>query len=147
MRFLLDENMEFRVATALRAWGHDVTAIAYDYPHALEDLEVLSLARTERRILLTNDRDFGELIFRQQLPNRLSKPCYFCLQRCFVWIGRDFLSRSQFLPLHSEQPDLFVLLLHDPLEKPKLASQIHDAIFLMLDQLDKGGNFLSPALI
>jgi predicted nuclease of predicted toxin-antitoxin system len=66
MRLLLDENVEYRLAGWLRAQGHDVTAIAYDYPASLKDREVLAIAHRERRILLTNDRDFGELIVRHQ---------------------------------------------------------------------------------
>jgi predicted nuclease of predicted toxin-antitoxin system len=49
--------------------GHDVTAIARDYPAALTDEAVLAIADQERRILITNDRDFGELIFRQRRPH------------------------------------------------------------------------------
>jgi len=66
MKFLLDENVEFRIATFLTQEGHDVTAIAYDYPYALSDVQVLSIAASENRILITNDRDFGELIYRQK---------------------------------------------------------------------------------
>lgn len=69
MRFLLDENVEQRVAAFLRGEGHDVTAIASDYPASLTDSAVLNLAHTERRILVTNDRDFGELIFKQRLSH------------------------------------------------------------------------------
>src|SRR6266436_8293758 len=65
MRFLLDANVELRLATFLTSAGHDVKTIAHDYPSALPDQEVLSLAVQEQRILITNDRDFGELIFRQ----------------------------------------------------------------------------------
>ena len=65
MKFLLDQNIDHRLAVYLRALGHDVTAIAYDYPHGLSDEEVLAIAVREKRILLTYDRaDFGELIFR-----------------------------------------------------------------------------------
>jgi predicted nuclease of predicted toxin-antitoxin system len=69
MRFLLDESADFPLARFLRELGHDITAIAHDYPHALKDSEVLSIAVAERRILITNDRDFGELIFRRQLSH------------------------------------------------------------------------------
>lgn len=69
MRFLLDESAEFRIATHLKRPGHDVTAIAHDYPHALKDLDVLAIASGEVRILITNDRDFGELIFREARPH------------------------------------------------------------------------------
>ncbi|MBI2887703.1 MAG: DUF5615 family PIN-like protein [Chloroflexi bacterium] len=69
MRFLLDESAEFRIAALLREAGHDVTASARDYPQALADHEVLAIAQREGRILITNDSDFGELIFRQNLPH------------------------------------------------------------------------------
>jgi len=69
MKFLLDESADFPLASYLKTQGHDVTAIAHDYPHALKDREVLAVARREQRILITNDHDFGELIFRQQLPH------------------------------------------------------------------------------
>jgi predicted nuclease of predicted toxin-antitoxin system len=46
-----------------------VTAIAHDYLHALKDSEVLAIAVKEQRIVITNDRDFGELIVRRHLPH------------------------------------------------------------------------------
>ncbi|MGQ9674127.1 MAG: DUF5615 family PIN-like protein [Chloroflexota bacterium] len=69
MKFLLDESAEFRLAAFLEQQGHDVTAIAHDYPHALRDDDVLAIAQREQRILITNDRHFGELIHRRQLPH------------------------------------------------------------------------------
>jgi predicted nuclease of predicted toxin-antitoxin system len=69
MRFLLDQNAEARIATFLKEQGHDVTRIGQDYPKGLPDDEVLAIARREKRILITNDRDFGELVFRQQLSH------------------------------------------------------------------------------
>ncbi|KFD42046.1 hypothetical protein HY02_09035 [Peptococcaceae bacterium SCADC1_2_3] len=69
MKFLLDESADFPLASYLKEIGHDVTAIAHDYPHALKDHEVLDIAYREQRILITNDRDFGELIFRRRLPH------------------------------------------------------------------------------
>jgi len=69
MRFLLDESADYPLAAFLKQLGHDVTAIAHDYPHALSDPQVLAIAEQEQRILITNDRDFGELIFRRQLPH------------------------------------------------------------------------------
>ncbi len=68
MKFLLDENVEYRLASFLRTQGHNITAIGHDYPHGLSDRDVLARAHKEHRILLTNDRsDFGELIFRHHL--------------------------------------------------------------------------------
>ena len=69
MRFLLDESADYPLARFLTDKGHDVTAIAHKYPHALKDREVLEIAVQEQRILITNDRDFGELIVRRQLPH------------------------------------------------------------------------------
>lgn len=68
-RFLLDENADARLRTFLSNLGHDVTAIASEYPHSLPDKEVLAIANREQRILITNDKDFGELIFHQGLPH------------------------------------------------------------------------------
>ncbi|MBV9688971.1 MAG: DUF5615 family PIN-like protein [Ktedonobacteraceae bacterium] len=56
--------MELRLGFSLKTQGHDVTAIATDYTRALEDEEVLKIAKNEQRILITNDKDFGELVFR-----------------------------------------------------------------------------------
>ena len=69
MKFLLDESADYPLAPFLQGLGHDVTAIAHEYPQALSDRAVLSIAQAEQRILITNDRDFGELIFRQRLPH------------------------------------------------------------------------------
>jgi predicted nuclease of predicted toxin-antitoxin system len=69
MRFLLDESADFPLAAFLKQLGHDVTAIAHDYPQALSDLQVLAIAYQEQRILITNDHDFGELLFRRRLPH------------------------------------------------------------------------------
>lgn len=67
MKFLLDESAEYRLAAFLADRGHDVTAIAHEYPEALTDREVLKIALSEQRTLITNDRDFGELIFRGRM--------------------------------------------------------------------------------
>ena len=69
MRFLLDENVDTRLALFLRRQGHDVTAIVQDYGHALGDHEVLAIAAREQRVLITDDLDFGELVVRERLPH------------------------------------------------------------------------------
>ena len=67
MRFLLDEGLPYRLVAHLQALGHDVTAVGHDYPHALADREILGIATAERRIVLTNDKDFGDLNVRDRL--------------------------------------------------------------------------------
>jgi predicted nuclease of predicted toxin-antitoxin system len=62
MRFLADESCDFAVVQALRQAGHDVSAIAELSP-SLEDSDVLKLASDEARILLTEDKDFGRLVY------------------------------------------------------------------------------------
>ncbi len=69
MRFLLDEGLPFRLAAWLADEGHDVATIGQDHPHALADRDILAIALREWRIVLTNDKDFGDLVFRDHLPH------------------------------------------------------------------------------
>jgi predicted nuclease of predicted toxin-antitoxin system len=61
VRFLADESCDFRVVKALRASGHDVAAILEESRGA-SDQEVFARSRGEQRILLTEDKDFGQLV-------------------------------------------------------------------------------------
>jgi predicted nuclease of predicted toxin-antitoxin system len=63
MRLLIDESTGQAVLEYLREAGHDVLAVADVMPQA-DDREVLERAATDQRILITNDKDFGELVFR-----------------------------------------------------------------------------------
>ncbi|HXC24696.1 MAG TPA: DUF5615 family PIN-like protein [Gemmatimonadaceae bacterium] len=67
MRLLADENFPSRVVVALRAAGHDVLWIRETQPGVSDEI-VLALARSDHRVLLTFDKDFGELCFSRQLP-------------------------------------------------------------------------------
>src|SRR5947208_3826185 len=69
MKFLLDQSADFRLIPHLRERGHDVTVISRNYPPGLPDEDVLTIARQEARILIVADRDFGELIFHQELAH------------------------------------------------------------------------------
>jgi predicted nuclease of predicted toxin-antitoxin system len=62
VRFLADESCDFSIVLALRAAGHDVVAVA-ELAGGVPDREVIELARTDRRVLLTEDKDFGQLVF------------------------------------------------------------------------------------
>lgn len=70
MKILLDENIDVRLKAALAILGHDVTAIVTDYSQSITDQQVLAIAVAEERLLVTNDRDFGELIVRSQAEHR-----------------------------------------------------------------------------
>ena len=62
MRFLADESCDFTFVRVLRAAGHDVMAVAEAAPGAPDD-KVIALAHNQRRILITEDKDFGQLVF------------------------------------------------------------------------------------
>ena len=67
MRFLANENVPGPVVSALRERGHDVFWVKESMRGA-EDPLVLARAQTERLIVVTLDKDFGELAFRSRLP-------------------------------------------------------------------------------
>ena len=66
MRFLIDENISPLIADALRAAGHDVTAAVLVCPGA-PDSQVVRLAIDDARMIISEDKDFGELAFRDGL--------------------------------------------------------------------------------
>jgi len=66
LKLLANENFPGDAVDALRTRGHDVTWIRTEAP-GVSDSEVLVLATTEQRILITFDKDFGELAFRRNL--------------------------------------------------------------------------------
>ena len=63
MRFIVDESTGAAVVAYLRDAGHDVLAVAETMPQAA-DFVILDLASKQSRILISNDKDFGELVFR-----------------------------------------------------------------------------------
>jgi predicted nuclease of predicted toxin-antitoxin system len=67
MRLLASENFPADAVLALRHAEHDVFWVRSDAPGAV-DTEVLQRAQAEGRVLLTFDKDFGELAFRAGLP-------------------------------------------------------------------------------
>ena len=62
IRFLADENCDFIVVRSLRAEGYDVLAVVEDLP-AASDLQVIRHAVEDKRIVLTEDKDFGKWVF------------------------------------------------------------------------------------
>ena len=62
MNFLADESCAGPVVRTLREAGHDVVAIA-EVARGATDEQVLERALNEKRVLITEDRDFGELVY------------------------------------------------------------------------------------
>jgi predicted nuclease of predicted toxin-antitoxin system len=60
--FLADESCDFLIVSKLRSAGYDVLSAAESFPSA-PDQQVLKHATKEKRILLTEDKDFGEWVF------------------------------------------------------------------------------------
>lgn len=63
-----DESVDFRVVLQLREIGITVYSIAEELP-SITDNSVLSVAYEKKALLITEDKDFGELVFRLQLPH------------------------------------------------------------------------------
>ena len=68
MRFLADEGCDFSIVRAIRAAGHDVVAIR-EFAPGVPDEHVIRLAVADQRILLTEDRDFGRLVFASAMDS------------------------------------------------------------------------------
>jgi predicted nuclease of predicted toxin-antitoxin system len=67
VQFIADENFPGPAVTALRAAGHDVAWVRSERP-GVGDVDVLAWAVRDERILLTFDKDFGELAMAAALP-------------------------------------------------------------------------------
>lgn len=65
MRFLVDECTGSRVVEWLRGENHEVFSV-FDETRGMTDDQILAKAFLENRILITNDKDFGEMIFRER---------------------------------------------------------------------------------
>ena len=63
LKFLVDECTGPKVAKWLEAEGYEVFSV-FDDARGISDLEIIKKAEAEDWIIITNDKDFGELIFR-----------------------------------------------------------------------------------
>lgn len=64
MRFLANENFPDPSIAVLRTAGHEVKSIRTDAP-GIPDHQVIAMAQAEDRTILTFDKDYGELIFKE----------------------------------------------------------------------------------
>ncbi len=67
MKFLIDENIGVSLTEFLRNKGYDVKSASELFP-SRDDVTIIKIAHKEERIIITNDKDFGYLIFKAQLP-------------------------------------------------------------------------------
>ena len=68
MKILADENVAKDIVGWLRSIGHDVLFAAEAQPGAL-DTDWTTRSEREQRLILTSDKDFGELVFRDGLTS------------------------------------------------------------------------------
>ena len=64
MKFLAKENFTQSSVKILKDAGYDIVSVGDEFPGIL-DSEVIDFATKEHRIILTFDRDYGELIFKR----------------------------------------------------------------------------------
>ena len=68
MHLLANENVTRTVIEELRQRGHDVLSVKESMRSAKDDV-ILAHAQAQQRIVVTHDKDFGELAFRSRLPS------------------------------------------------------------------------------
>jgi predicted nuclease of predicted toxin-antitoxin system len=69
MKLLADESVESEIVAALRSVGHEVADIKELSP-GIDDARVLAFAKESGAILTTNDKDFGDLIYRDKFASK-----------------------------------------------------------------------------
>lgn len=69
MRFMVDECTGPAVARWLRQQEHDVFSV-YEQARGMEDDQIIQKAFDENWVLITNDKDFGEKVYRERYPHK-----------------------------------------------------------------------------
>ena len=69
LKFLADESLEYSIVLYLRKSGYDVVSVAEDFPSE-KDKVILKRAYREDRIIITNDKDFSDLVFLNKLGHK-----------------------------------------------------------------------------
>lgn len=102
MRILANENFPGEAVQALRDRGHDVAWVRADSPGS-SDEAVIQRAAAEARLLITFDKDFGEMAFRsglsspsgvilfrisQDSPSHIARVAVAVLERPISWAGK-----------------------------------------------------------
>jgi predicted nuclease of predicted toxin-antitoxin system len=68
LKFVLDESVDAPLADRLKKEGHSIVCV-WEHSPGISDDEVLELTNKNQAILITADRDFGELVFRLKKAN------------------------------------------------------------------------------
>lgn len=68
MKFIIDVGVGRSVEQQLAADGHEVLPVRERNPH-MADADIVSWAHTQQAIVVTMDKDFGDLIWKERLPH------------------------------------------------------------------------------
>lgn len=69
MLIVADESVDYRIVSFLRLQSFEVPAII-ENDASITDVEVLKIANEHNALLITEDKDFGELVFRSKLIHK-----------------------------------------------------------------------------
>jgi len=69
LKFLADENVAPRVVDALRKEKFDVLSVFEEKLSGTSDEKILKMTQKEKRVVLTHDKDFGNLIRQPYQPH------------------------------------------------------------------------------
>jgi predicted nuclease of predicted toxin-antitoxin system len=100
LRFLADEGCDFAVVRALRKAGFDVVAVCEIMPRS-NDIEIIKFSHAENRVLLTEDKDFGWLVFVSHVDSagvvliRFPGNARSTLPNTVVWLAEKYASELQ----------------------------------------------------
>ena len=92
MRFLADENVPGDAVARLQSAGHDIVWVRTAAPGAA-DSEIVAWAAREKRIILTFDKDFGELAGRAGLPATSGVVLFRLPMRTAIEVGATLAAR------------------------------------------------------
>jgi predicted nuclease of predicted toxin-antitoxin system len=98
VRLLADENIPSSAIQGWRKRGHDVLSVKESMPGS-SDVQVLARAQIELRLVVTQDKDFGELAFKYVLPAQ----CGIVLFRLSACDPDAFIARM--VSVFDERPD------------------------------------------
>ncbi len=97
MKFLVDESTGPSVSRWLLGLGHEVFSV-YDENPGISDLEICHFAFDGNWLIITNDKDFGELVFKDELPHH----GVVLLRLSDETVANKILVLRQLLELHGE---------------------------------------------
>ncbi len=70
MKFLTDENIAKSVVDSLRKTGFNVKDIKEENLQGTSDKNILNLANNENRIIITHDKDFGNILYSTNIQHK-----------------------------------------------------------------------------